>query len=108
MYEAYAIVFTTLHVIATLMVIGAVCWAVGKYRAQLLWDREDELCDSEDERAYATKQISQVNDVNGLFDFSDKELIDEEDPRGYVCDPSGGSWLCAVSKLQRLWDEPEA
>lgn len=49
MFFAYAIIYTTPVVIGVLAAMGLVCWVVGKYRAQYLWDAEDAWCDAIDE-----------------------------------------------------------
>lgn len=60
MFVAYAIICTTPFVIATLAAIGLICWGVGQYRAQYLWDMEDAVCDVADEFEYQAKQRAKV------------------------------------------------
>lgn len=117
MYEAYAIIYTTFHVIGALLVIGFACWIGGKIRARVLWDLEDEICDLEEEcicNAHQRARIAMFPKLRGEFDFSDvrEESNGEKQIRSYddrvVFRPTEGTWLYPVSRMQRLRNEPEA
>ena len=119
MHEAYAIIYTTFHVIGALMVIGLVCWQFGKIRARFLWDLEDDVCDIADECLYIaykrdTSVLPEPPPASALFDLSDiKESVlnESEQVRAYddgiVFRPSGGTWFYPMSRVQRIWDKSE-
>lgn len=114
MHEAYAIIYTTFHVIGALAVIGLVCWQVGRIRARILWNLEDEVCDVADECIYiAHRRAHEAVLLNSAFDVPihcpeafDTSDIDDTSiescvkayAEGIEFNSDGGTWFCSESE----------